>query len=315
MIIDRKNEQDLIAKRLHLLSTYKGLVGALKELSDEIEIDTGQVWVAGCEGDEATLTHRQGVTDIYNRLSMGKHDDPKATIRRFGMIGGSARVIELAVNVNEHKDKLKTAIGEIKRSARADALEGLNKSLLEEMARHPQVKETLRRFGISHLNIKQATRNICILKEQPKRIGFTYSTDSSIVYSLSYQEAIRLAEKKEYLDVIRRIKSMGENQKFAITRKQAPFVRANILYRDGLRSVKGRRDQVPAMMPILYPIQDETSVPVHNGIKTEYMMAIDNENDLKRAKRSKINLDVYVDRDHPVSEVLKLYPLIENRHV
>jgi len=311
----KSNEQMMIPKRLELLSAYKGLIGALDTLGNQIRIDNGQVWVTGCNGDDATLTHREGVIDIYSRLSMGKEDDPKETIRRFGVIGGSACVIELAINVNEHKNKLKTAIGEIKRSARADALDDLKNEILDEIKRDPTVRETLRRFGLSNLNIKQTTREICILKEQPKRIGFTYSTESSIVYSLSYKDAIKLAEKKDYLDVINKLKRFGESQRFAIARKQAPFVRANITYLDGKRTVKGRRDQVPAMMPILYPIQDENNLPTHNGVKTEYMMEIEDEKNLKRSKRSKINQDVYVDRDNPVSEVLKLYPLIERQHV
>lgn len=301
------SENELAGLRLQLHAAYTGLIRALTTLAKAIEEDVGFVWVARNDGDAPTFDPRRTIADCYGNLSCDKAD-PKNTDTRFGLIGASPVVLEAAVSVNAQKDILKSAIADIRRHERNDMLS----DVYTEVTRTPLLRDAMRRFGISHINIKQSTRKIGLLSEQPKRVGFTLARRGHIVEKISYEKAIKMSAERGLVEVTNKIESLGPDTEFVRRREQAPHVRANITYHDGLR-IKGRSNQVPAPMPLMYPINPalKNKDPVHNGNVTEILIGL-KDDEIPRDARSRSSLEWYVDIDRPISQTLKLYAKIRN---
>lgn len=293
----------LSAKRIAIIEAYKTLANTLVTLADHIRVDEKNGLPAWCQHDDDTLLSASNtIISIYQCITRIKGIDPKESYTRFGLIAASDDTLLCVNDVNESKANLKNVIKDLKQHDRAI----LVTNVFDEIRRSPIIREALRTAGLSQLHIKQSTRKIIVLPEMPLKIGFTISTASHMVYRYSREQAINYANKRNNEKAVAKLMKLSEDSFVAHYRKRASHVRANITYTDRKKTF-GRPDQVSAYMPILYPydrmrnLSDEQVI--HNGELTLLKLSQDNVVRLPRAGK--------IDKTHPISESLKLYPYLK----
>ena len=286
------------ALRIELLESYKALVTALQTFGHcVLTLDQAlPAWVQPLEEDPPGWSHRQAAVDVFQRLLMTPSQDPKQCVQRFGAIGASAQTLEAARDVNAVKKRLAAAYKAIKESEREASLE----QVYDCIVRTPLLKKALHQGGLTGLHVVQATRQIHLLPVRPRKIGFTLCRRSSSVQRLDYETALRKAERAGHADAVATIRAYGPGQAFAIVRRQAPHVRANLSY-DGAVAGSELPRQKLCSMPLLFPAAPGEAMPLHNGPRTLALLGLDEDMARERRNDSQLALEA------PVSEALHLY--------
>ena len=293
----------LSAKRIAVIEAYKTLTNTLVTLSVHLRIDAKNGLPAWCQHDKDNLlSANDAIISIYQCITRVNGIDPKESYTRFGLIAASDDTLLCVSDVNKSKANLKIAIKDLKQHDRTKLLE----NAFVEIRRSPIIREALRTAGLSQLHIKQSTRKIIVLPEMPLKVGFTISTGSHMVYRFSREKAINYANKRNNEKVVAKLMKLPENSYVAQYRKRASHVRANIIYTDRKKKCD-RPDQVSAYMPILYAYDVKRNLSseqvIHNGELT--LLKLSQENIIRLPRDGK------VDKAHPISESLKLYPYLK----
>lgn len=286
-------------KRIDVIDAYKDLVLALETLGGHLRLDAKNglpAWVQQDEGDDTLAS--DVIISIFQTLTLKKDYEPRESFTLFGLMAASPDTLNQVKIVNLCKKALKEAFIVLKEEERVIKIA----SAYSEIERSPLIREALRAAGLAQLHIKQSTRRIMTLSEMPLRVGFTVSRGSHIVSKLANADAVKLAEKYNNEKLADKIAGLPDEH-VAQLRRLASHVRANITYKDRQRT-KGRPDQVPACMPILYPFDAEqallTGQVLHNGEQALYNLK--NSFDKMRLPRGGI-----IDKSQVISGSLKLY--------
>ncbi|HEB57585.1 MAG TPA: hypothetical protein ENI98_15030 [Gammaproteobacteria bacterium] len=292
----------LSAKRIAIIDAYKALVDTLQVLGSHLRVDAKNNLPCWIQQDTNNLQKTcDGIISIYQTVTRVKDIDPKESFTRFGLMAASDDTLLCVREVNECKAALKEAIKDLKQHQRAELVAGA----FDAIRRAPIIREALLSAGLSQLHIKQSTRKIIVLPEMPLKISFTLSRRGHMVYRYTRDQAIRYANKRNNKAAVDTLSKLPEGSFVAHYRQRAPHVRANIIYVDRTKQ-PGRPDQVSAYMPILYPYDQQQSLScgpvIHNGEQTLLKMT---QEDIGRLPRNG-----KVDKNHPISESLKLYPYL-----
>ena len=294
----------LSAKRIAIIDAYKTLTNTLVTLAGHLKVDAINGLPAWCQHDENNLlSASDAINSIYQCITRVNGIDPKESYTRFGLIAASDDTLLCVNDVNKSKTNLKIAIKDLKQHDRAKLLA----NAFDEIRRSPIIREALHTAGLSQLHIKQSTRKIIVLPEMPLKVGFTISTGSHMVYRFSREKAINYANKRNNEIVVATLMELPKDSYVAHYRKRASHIRANIIYTDR-KKICDRPDQVSGYMPILYPYDAKRDLSsdqvIHNGELT--LLKLSHENIVRLPRGGK------VDKAHPISESLKLYPYLKN---
>jgi len=294
-----------ITRRMAIIEAYRDLVDALSLLGDRVLEDAASdlpVWTQTGDYD-AALTHEARAVKILQLLTYGRAAnviDGRHAETRFGLIAASERTLTQVATVNAVKRHLKEALKDLKDLQR----ESIAKDALDAISRAPIVREALAAARLQRLHIKQSTRKVVVLAEQPLRMGFTIARGSHVVERLSRDRAIKLATDSKNEAAVTRLQALSADIFVARHRKQAPHVRCNLTYSDKSRR-EGRPNQVNAYLPIFYPYTAELEPVKHNGTKVELLLSLDDDTNFRFPRPAE-----RVDHAHPISESLGLYPYL-----
>lgn len=315
---EKQNEQEVVrnstefaAHRFAIFEAYRSLVETLVLLGDALLEDAAAgipCWVQASE-DDTKLSHEDRAVRILQLITYGKKDygnDGRHAETRFGFVAASEHTLEKVALANKAKQTLKDAIKALKEFAEKNKLkadreiEQATDEVLEQLQRAPIIRETLAAAKIARLHIKQSTRKIVVLDEQPLRLGFTVSRGSHVVRKLTRDKAIKVATTWHNKEAVDKLHALNEKTPVAQYQQLTKHVRCNIIYKDRARQEE-RPDQVSAYMPIFFPF-DKNSVAIkHNGVRTEMNVALEDEEDrLPRASTR-------VDHAKPISPSLGFY--------
>lgn len=310
-----KSSTDFIIRRMAIIDAYRHLVETLVLLGDALQEDavaTLPCWVQKNDFD-SNRSHTDRAVRILQLLTYGNNDysDGRRAETRFGFVAASANTLQKVADVNAVKITLKNAIKDLKEFSQNNKmpvereLSEITGAALNDISRAPIIREALAAAKIPRLHIKQSTRKIVVLEEQPLRMGFTISHGSHVVRELSRDEAIRLAEKWHNDEAIEQLAPLSPSTAIAQYQSLAKHIRCNIVYADRTHR-QGRPNQVNAYLPIFYP-HDATRAPVkHNALRTESVIELEDAQD--RLPR----MSTKVDHRHPFSASLGLYPYLAN---
>lgn len=292
----------LSAKRIAIIEAYKTLINTLETLGGHLRLDAKNgfpAWIQYEDNNQRTAS--DAIISIYQTLTLVKGISPRESFTRFGLMAASSEALLCVKEVNQCKANLKEALKDLKQHNRTELIA----STFDEIKRSPIIREALRAAGLSQLHIKQSTRKIIVLSEMPLKMGFTISKGSHIVERLSRKQAIAFASKRNNEGTVEKLQQLPENSFVARYRQRACHIRANIIYADRL-CLQDRPDQVSAYLPILYPYDIDQSLTsgqvIHNGELTLKKLG---QEDIARLPR-----DGKIDKIHPLSESLKLYPYL-----
>lgn len=191
-------------------------------------------------------------------LDLWYHEDQDGRETRLypGLIALNHEQITLAAEVNLAKDRFRKAVQTIKDndSVRWREIQG-------QLARRYQgLNDAMSREGLARLHLKQVFRHIPLVVKRPDRVGFSWYTSGRSIQRITKAEAYeRLSQLNTESAHIRiqmeRLASVPDTEPLARVQKQAPVLRANLVFADG------RRKSMNVSLPLLFPSQGINELP------------------------------------------------------
>lgn len=307
----KQTNQDLLksAECLRLIEHYKALLDELTLLGNSIKADVLSglpCWVQTTHSDEHA-PHTERAISILQNVTYPKDmisGDGRRVETRFGLVAASDYTIEKVIRVNQVKESLKQGFKTLKNldGMSRDNYNFVTDKISESMTRSPIVRQALARAGLQKVHIKQSTRTIPLLDEQPLRIAFTHTTGSHSVRKITGREAKAMADNHSH-KLANSLSGLDDNMTVYWYRKLAAHVRANLTYTDR-QKLESRPDQVGGYLPIFYPYNVNKDPVIHNGQKVEALLSLDITD--QRLPRTNYKVDLA----NPISEKLGLYPAL-----
>ncbi len=287
-------EKELKAHRVALLDAYITLTRSLMDLGQSIRDDIAPAWIEDTVSSTPATVIREKIIGVYQAINIHNPAEPRNTLSHYGLIGVNNDTLAQAKRVNIAKKNLSDVVALIKHSVRKTSLE----ETLHHMQGNKELRTILNAIGAKKLHLRQSTRRITLLPNEPRRVGFTLTRQSRIVEKLSFSETARLIDAHNFENVANHLATLPASTTFYRIRKQAAHVRANIVTHDG------HRYQRTASMPLMYPRESSTLV-VHNGLALDATKNLD-DTAFNRLNRSR--LDDLIDYSSPLCDALHLYP-------
>ena len=173
-----------------------------------------------------------------------------------GLIALNREQITLAAEVNMAKDQFRKVVHTMKEedSVRWREIQG-------QLARRYQgLNEAMSREGLSRLHLKQVFRHIPLVVKRPDRVGFSWYTSGRSIQRITKQEAwdrlTQLNTESAHIRIqMERLSALSDNEPLARVQRQAPVLRANLVFADG------RRKSMNVSLPLLFPSQGVNELP------------------------------------------------------
>ncbi len=122
--------------------------------------------------------------------------------------------------------------------------------------RAAHVQEQLTDSGLVRLHIKQFSRQVPILYDEPARISFTWYQSGRSIKRLTRDDVLQRLERlgvdqPHIATQYRRVAQLPVAEELAQVQQQAPLIRANVRFQDGSRKAFN------AALPVFFPVSDE----------------------------------------------------------
>lgn len=225
-----------------LSACLQSLVSAQEVLCHQMtEHPPSYLWMAGGLAIDALDAAFFALTDIWRT---GDGIDPRSTPTHPGLVIADEPVLSAARSLNEAKKALAEAVAEL-RPARRTAFA----SEAQHMIGHHDIRNRLARLGAGRLSLKSACRQVVVCDAPIDRVGFTWSSQSKSVKSMTAGDALKTLLNDRSADPrhIEALMALPADEKLAQVQKLAPMLRANIVYANGQRET--RRAQLPFFAP------------------------------------------------------------------
>ncbi|CAH0990338.1 hypothetical protein SIN8267_00430 [Sinobacterium norvegicum] len=213
-----------------LSQCFDDLIQSNNELNLAIESNDSAGWVCGNTGDI-----QQALQAAYSDYWYTGDGDGRKTKNYHGLYLADDRTVACAIDVNAMKSSFKHAVQQIQK-------EDKQQWLLEYGMINNRYREQLTTAQLSRLNLKQTYRHIPILNTSPAKIGFSWYTQGKSITRVSKQQAYdRLAKFGDSSHIRiqqQKLATLNDYEKLAIVQKQAPLVRANIVYQQGTEIIR-----------------------------------------------------------------------------
>lgn len=254
-----------------ILPLFDQLVEQLQQLNKLIMQEQPSCWVALTDDEHSNrITHLQKCIAYYQDIWYQGNQDGRETRSCYGLIAANETIIELAKKVNNIKDELRFVIQQVQKNDKDEWLS--SKALLNK--RHENLQEHLYYSGLSRIHLKQIYRHIPILDDRPDTIRFSWYTSGRSIKKITREEAekklIALGEEKEHIQVqLNKLKDLAHNEILAQIQKQAPVVRANLVFKklDNEKNISETiRKAMNVSLPILIPQSSNQPLPQFNEI-------------------------------------------------
>ena len=231
-----------------LASTFDSVVDTIRQLGKTIDTEPVIVWMAFTDqtspsGKSETLN--QALTDFWYRDGQ----DGRETTAYFGLVACTPAVINEVKRVNEAKLQFKKAVSDFRNLYPTQLSE--QKQLLA--ARQPHLAQHLAHEGLARLHLKQVSRQIPLVEEPLAKVGFNWYNSGRSIQKISKQDALKRLQKFNTDQPHIRIQydqlaTISDQEPLALVQKQAPIMRANLLFGNGDRKAMN------VAMPLFFPI-------------------------------------------------------------
>ena len=234
-----------------IIEIFEQLQKQLSELADDIQ-QHEIYWLLDVAHLNTTAPLAQAFLDLWYQ-----GDQDGRTTRIYpGLVAATENQLQKAVEINQLKTDLRQLINDIKQQD----LSGWKEIQQKLGKRNRQLHESLSSQGIERLHLKQMWRQIPIIDQVPIKISFNWYTSGRSITRVSKQEAydmlLQLNTEAAHIKMqLAKLASLPESEKLARVQKQAPVLRANLLFENG------QRKAMNASLPILFLQQDKQTLP------------------------------------------------------
>lgn len=232
-------------------------------------------------------SHRARAAKIYQQFQYLDTQAPREIIVCAGFLGASEKTIKAAERVNDHKEKFKQSMIQLRQaniSPKDNWLTTQFENLLHKRANITH--ETLEKMGLARLHLKQCYRKIPILQHAPHKITWTWAHTKAIK-RITAKEAYALLSKKAALPGIQvqlaKLAQIPQNEALAIVQELAPHLRTNLVIKHNNDEVE--RKMIKGPVPILFSADTSTPCP---EFKPPYKK---HEKDKERGVRSDVKIE------------------------
>ena len=177
-----------------------------------------------------------------------------------GLIALNHEQITLAAELNLAKDQFRKTVQSIKdnHSVKWREIQGAL------TRRYQNLNERLSREGLVRLHLKQVFRHVPLVVKRPDRVGFGwYSSGRSITRITkkdAWEKLVQLNTEAAHIQIqMQRLAALPDNEPLARVQRQAPVLRANLVFADG------RRKSMNVSLPLLFPSQGFNELPAFSA--------------------------------------------------
>lgn len=173
-----------------------------------------------------------------------------------GLIALNHEQITLAAELNLAKDQFRKTVQTIKNDHSAQWRE-VQGALTR---RYQNLNERLSREGLVRLHLKQVFRHLPLVVKRPDRVGFGWYSSGRSITRITKKEAwdklVQLNTDATHIQIqMQRLASLPDHEPLARVQRQAPVLRANLVFADG------RRKSMNVSLPLLFPSQGFNELP------------------------------------------------------
>ena len=239
-----------------LFSQFNALTEQSSQLHQRIIDETKPGWVVHSD----SLQHYRAIAQCYQDWWYSGEGDARRTVNYHGLLLASQATINCAKELNKLKTELQQTIQLLQKD---DRLTWLNAYPLLIPSKQ---RDSLKQAGLSRLHLKQCYRQIPILEQVPEKIGFSWYSNGKSITRVSKQDAYKRLEKLgqgEHIQIQQqKIAALNDSETLAIIQRQAPCVRANIVYKqDGRTTRKACNSSLPFLI-----LDNKNALPIFNKI-------------------------------------------------
>jgi len=238
-----------------LFQQFEELRQAMMSFSRSLKIQTPQMWLAPWNG----LGSASEIDDIIFDLWYQEDQDGRETRIYPGLIGLNRQQITLANEINMRKDKFRETVTLTKEQDDENWRE-IQGRLTK---RYQVLNETLQRDGLTRLHLKQVYRHLPLVVSRPDKVGFSWYTSGRSIKKINKQQAFdllcKLNTEATHIKIqLERLANLSDGESLARVQKQAPVLRANLVFAD-----KSRRS-MNVSLPLLFPSEAKANLPEFN---------------------------------------------------
>jgi len=223
------------------------------DFSRDLDLQSKSQWIAPWNG----LTQSSNIEDILFDLWYHEEQDGRETRVYPGLIGLTRQQITYANEINIAKDNFRKTIQELKDDNNWREIQG-------RLARRYQaLNDSLSREGLNRLHLKQVFRHLPLVVNRPEKVGFSWYTSGRSIKKISKKEAYDLLCKlntdASHIKIqLERLAGIKDSEPLARVQKQAPVLRANLVFADK------KRRSMNVSLPLLFPHEGKTELPDFN---------------------------------------------------
>jgi hypothetical protein len=238
-----------------LFSHFEKLRASTTAFSRSIEHENRSYWLADWSLKGQITNLEEALLDLWY------HEDQDGRETRIfpGLIGLSREQITFANEINQLKDQFRTLVHQVKEDDNANWRE-IQGRLAK---RYHSLNDNLSREGLNRLHLKQVFRHIPLVVNRPEKVGFSWYTSGRSINKITKQEAYdllcKLNTESAHIKIqIERLAAIQDSEPLARVQKQAPVLRANLIFADK------KRRSLNVSLPLMFPYEGQMELPDFN---------------------------------------------------
>lgn len=199
--------------------------------------------------------------DAFQKIEYGMEDPINESIKCYGALGVSKRLISDALLINRAKSAFKATMQPV---ARKRVRVTVKNALGEPTVALKNLSNVvLRRIQKSSINILAAYREIPILEETPYSIQLMQTRTRSVPRKTAAELLNLLADREDSLAAADRdrLEALDPNEYLVSPKERYPRMRAHVFYRRRDPEGDPAREIVMAELPVLFPIRARVRPP------------------------------------------------------
>ncbi|MHA7878353.1 MAG: DNA replication terminus site-binding protein [Saccharospirillum sp.] len=235
-----------------IFDQFERIRRAVLAFSKSVDHYDSPCWMAPPPGSNRAPELEDALLDLWYL----EDQDGRETRIYPGLVALNHEQMTLAAELNLAKDHFRKTVQMVKaeHSTRWREIQG------RLTRRYSSLNEQLSREGLVRLHLKQVFRHLPIVVKRPEKVGFGWYSSGRSITRISKQDAwdrlTQLNTESAHIQIqLQRLASLPDNEPLARVQRQAPVLRANLVFADG------RRKSMNISLPLLFPSQGHTDLP------------------------------------------------------
>lgn len=239
----------------NLFQQFDQLKTSITAFTRSLEQQDNTYWMADWHGPSSQV----GLDSALNDLWYQEDQDGRETRLYPGLVSLNRQQLTYATEINLLKDQIRQTVQQLKEAEDSQWRE----VQLKLAQRHRVLHEHLSRDGLNRLHLKQLFRHIPIVVTRPEKVGFSWYTSGRSIKKISKAEALamllKLNTEAAHIKIqLERLSSVSDSEPLARVQRQAPVLRANLVFPDR------KRKSMNVSLPLMFPSEGKQDLPDFN---------------------------------------------------